>query len=128
MKLNNLGGTDEQGKITGLEEIPDGSLDDFDILDSLDRYTNPLSDYLKKVSYGGKIIISGTDLGEIAHAIVKDELSSEEARGLLYAGRRSLRSVFDVIDELTKAGFKPVFKGINTYQYSVIGERSVNGV
>ena len=112
-----------------LSEI--GSLDDaayeeifvdscLDFIQQRDDFTQEL---VKKIRYGGQLVISGSDIYEISRAVINRNLRLEEINPVVYDGRYSVSSIFDMVRKIQELGLKPVHKRANDFNYTIIAER-----
>ena len=112
-----------------LSEI--GSLDDaayeeifvdscLDFIQQRDDFTQEL---VKKIRYGGQLVISGSDIYEISRAMMSKNLGLEEANSIMYDGRYSISSVLDMVAKLQKLGLTILRKRVNNFKYTIIAER-----
>ena len=100
------------------EEILVGSCLDF--IEQRDEFTKEL---VKKIRYGGKIIITGLDIYEISRAVINRNLRLEEINPVVYDGRYSVSSIFDMVKKIQELGLKPIHKRANDFNYTIIAER-----
>jgi len=107
-----------------LNKMVDSSSTELDIENSLEMSNLPLASYLKKMHYGGRIRISGTDIGEVSRSIVNRSLAPERIQELLYDGRIKTMSIFDIISELEENNFVILKKIMNNYKYYIEAERA----
>ena len=75
--------------------------------------------------YGGKIIITGSDIYEVCRAAMNRNLALKEINTLLYDGRYSISDVFDVVNKIQELGLKIINKRVNDFKYTIIAERPV---
>ena len=93
-----------------------------DFIQQRDDFTQEL---VKKIRYGGQIIISGSDVYEISRAMMSKNLRLEEANSIMYNGRYSISSVLDMVSKLQQLGLTILHKRVNNFKYTIIAERPV---
>lgn len=116
------------GNFLGLDSLIDGSEQDLDIENFLELYTNHLTEYTKKVAYGGRLTVRGTELNEIARGIINGLLTTNQVAIYMNNGRIKVFSVREIEQALEALGFKTVKKVVNGYQYVLVGERVGNAM
>jgi len=119
---------------TGYHRIPlkdmgavvDGSVDDImiqDLLDYVDRPEELLNSIIKKIRYGGRLTITGTDITEIFRAYSTGGLSLDQTAQLIYNGKRQTTSATELSDKLRQRGLSIITVRTNYYKYAIIVER-----
>jgi len=120
--------TNDYDKID-LSEI--GSLDDAayeeiyvdSCLDFIPQRKEFAKEIVRKLRYGGKITISGSEIYEIARGSMNRSLTLEETNSMIYNGRYSISSVFDMVASLQQLGLKIIHKRVNDFKYTIVAER-----
>ena len=92
-------------------------------LDFIEQRNDFTEELVKKLRYGGKIIVGGSDAYEISRATMTRNINLEEMNSILYGGRYSISSVFDMIGRLEQLGLKTIHKRVNNFKYTIIAER-----
>ena len=77
----------------------------------------------KKLRYGGKLLIEGTDLIEVMYALFRNVLTLENVQQLLFMGRYSCSTLEQMENLLKQLGLKIVKKRLFQYRYSITAER-----
>ena len=119
--------TNDYDKID-LSEI--GSLDDAayeeiyvdSCLDFIPQRKEFAKEIVRKLRYGGKITISGSEIYEIARGSMNRSLTLEETNSMIYNGRYSISSVFDMVASLQQLGLKIIHKRVNDFKYTIVAE------
>ena len=116
----------EQIDLSEVASLDDAAYEEIlvgDCLDFIEHRDEFLKELVKKLRYGGKIIVAGADIYEISRAIMNRNLSLEEINSTIYDGRYSISSVFDMTRKIQKLGLKPTHKRANDFKYTIIAER-----
>ena len=118
----------EQTRVTldQLESIDDGSCPEIILSDTLDYVENRdevLQSIVKKLQYGGIIVINGVDLNLSAKAIVTGRLNLQDARDLMYNKKLSVDTLENILNNLSYLGLETKKCKIQGYFYSVTAKR-----
>ena len=81
---------------------------------------------VKKLRYGGKLIIEGTDLMEVQFALNNSTLSPLEVQPILFAGRYTCYTIENIIQVLRQLGLIIIKHSLMQYKYSIVAERKKN--
>ena len=115
-----------QVDISSIGELDDAAYeeilvsDNLDFVDDRDAFTDEI---VKKIRYGGKVVVSGVDIFEVARGIIARNIQAQDINQILYLRRCSVSNVFDICKKLSSLGLKIINKRINNYRYTVIAER-----
>lgn len=126
----------QEGEILNLDWIlSDGEADEI-IADSILEYfpyeqlTNILSNWIKKLSLTGSIIIVGCDLKELSRLYTFGKLNDEQYYNLTYGKqkesweiKKSGSHLNEMCSVLSKFGLQVVRKEYNTYKYVIEAKR-----
>lgn len=103
-----------------------------DVIDFLDPPTvnNALSNWLKKLRHGGRLVIGGVDLYEVGKAITEFEINGDQAMKLLHGEqvkpgdvRKSNTTMKDMIQTLQNFGLRIISKRSDSFMFSITAER-----
>jgi len=92
-------------------------------------FENTVKHYVSKLRHGGRIILGGTDLHDIAKKIMKSELTIQEANVYLYGGQLNWTtkcaaySMYEIIDFLRGLGLKIIQQKCDDVKFVVTAER-----
>ena len=114
--------------ISNIVDIDDASCEEIlvgECLDYLSQRKDFFAEIVKKVRYGGKIVISGLDLNQVGRQITNGAINTGNVSELVYNKRHSISNVYEVAETLTKSGMHVTSKTISDINYSVIAERGV---
>lgn len=92
----------------------------------LDYYVNRndmLTMLVKKIRYGGELILCGTDLLSVAFLFSSGSINSQQASDMLYNDKRSTSSIEDMCQMLTNMGFLINHTTIINNQYTITAQR-----
>ena len=79
---------------------------------------------LKKLRYGGRIIIEGTDLLEVIYGYFRDVITLQEVQALLFIGRHACYTLENMVNVLRAAGLTIISNRLTQYRYTITAERS----
>ena len=116
----------EQIDLSEVASLDDGAYEEIlvgDCLDFVEQRNEFTEELIKKIRYGGKIIITGSDIYEISRATMNRSLCLEEINSIVYDGRYSISSIFDMLKKVQELGLKPIHKRANDFKYTIIAER-----
>ena len=129
----------EIGDVQCLDGIADdGEVEEIiaqDIIDYVDipNKLQTIQNWVKKLSYNAKLVISGIDLYETCKSFGSTALSDEQAILLLYGDpdfpfgqRRGCLQMEQVINILTQLGLVVIQKRISNFRYTIVAERRAN--
>jgi hypothetical protein len=77
----------------------------------------------KKLKYGGRIIVEGTDLTETMFAYHTGVLLDKDLIPILFAGRYSCTTLNHIYTICKDVGLTIIQSRLDKYTYSIIGER-----
>ena len=112
--LSNVGDLDD----AAYEEVLVG--DSLDFIDDRDSFVDEI---VKKLRYGGKIIMSGVDIFEVSRGIISKQVKNSDINQILYLRRCSVSNIFDMANKLSSLGLRIIKKRTNNYRYTLIAER-----
>ncbi len=125
-----------QGSVTNLDEIvEDAEATELVALDVIDYVPAPdvpgvIAGWVRKLRHGGQITIGGVDLRDVAKAVVFQQLSPNEAAGLLYGEqvapwdyRKGTYTIQHVINILLGHGLQIMLKESDRFHYYVTARR-----
>lgn len=113
--------------ITNLDNIPDAICKFIHLGSCCDFSPNGvelLQRVVKKLRYGGHILLEGTDLVEVSYSIANDTLLLQDAQVLLFQGRHSCSNINDMVQSLQQLNLGIIYKRLMQYKYSIRAERS----
>jgi len=116
----------EQIDLSEVGSLDDGAYKEIFVgscLDFIEQRDTFVQELVKKIRYGGKIIITGSDLYEVSRAAMNRNLTLEQITSLLYGGRYSISSIFDMVDMVRELGLKVINKRVDDFKYTIIAER-----
>jgi len=82
-----------------------------------------LQQCIKKLRYGGQIIVEGTDLAETSFGMAHNIISLNQAQDLLFKGRNSCTTIYDVTNILQQFNLNILKKRLMQYRYFIRAER-----
>lgn len=89
-----------------------------------------ITHYISKLRHGGKLIIGGADIRDLAKKIIKDEITVEESNRLLYGPTHfnwvnhcSMYAMHDIVALLRSKGLKVVSQKCDDFWFSVEAQR-----
>jgi hypothetical protein len=112
--LSDVGDLDD----AAYEEVLVG--DSLDFIDDRDSFVDEI---VKKLRYGGKIIMSGVDIFEVSRGIISKQVKNSDINQILYLRRCSVSNIFDMADKLSSLGLRIIKKRTDNYRYTLIAER-----
>lgn len=112
--------------IENLPSIDDGSCPEIILSDTLDFVYNReevLQEVVKKLKYGGTIVINGVDINLTAKGIVTGRIQLPEIKELMYNQKLSTDNLDNMLNNLRMLGLEPQTYNIQGYFYSVTARR-----
>ncbi len=109
-----------------LSKIPDASckyIHANDCCDFILERPTFIKQLVKKLKYGGQIIIEGTDVVNVSFGISRGNLTAEEIQALLYNGRLYCDTMLNTKEYLMNFGLTILLNRITQYKYSITAER-----
>lgn len=86
--------------------------------------------YVSKLRHGGKLIIGGSDIRDIAKKIIKEEISLEDANKLLYGiapfvwiTKRGAYTMYDISSMLKTMGLKIITQKCDETKFIIEAQR-----
>jgi len=112
--------------IAEIEALPNAGMTEIDCDLTLDRVgdrSQVLTVILKKLRKGGRLIIKGNDVDEIARLVHLKLVSQDNLLPILYNGRQSISSVNLMVSTLKQAGLKILNARMENAEYFIVAER-----
>ena len=109
-----------------IAKIEDGSCEFVRLGSSLDEYHNRVelfSAILKKVRYGGRICMSGLDIGVTVRNILNGRFDNARVNEVLYDGKHSISDMTEMKKILTTEGFNVMISRYEKNSYFIEAER-----
>ena len=114
--------------IEDIQKLEDSICTELYIGNILDYYVNRDELFMllvKKVRYGGKLIIHGIDLLGVAFDLSADKINIQTASQALYGGKQSATSLEYMRQMLTQFGFNITYSHISSPHYAITAQRPV---
>tara|TARA_R100000988_G_C3965440_1_gene148528 strand:- start:115 stop:534 length:420 start_codon:yes stop_codon:yes gene_type:complete len=109
-------------------DIDDGSCEEIlleNCLDYVSQRKDFLSEIVKKVRYGGKIIVSGIDLHQVGRQITNGFITTSNAASVLYDKRQSSSTIDEMQSLLELGSLTIISKQLSDINYTLIAQRGV---
>ena len=109
-------------------DIDDGSCEEIlleNCLDYVSQRKDFLSEIVKKVRYGGKIIVSGIDLHQVGRQIRNGFITTSNAASVLYDKRQSSSTIDEMQSLLELGSLTIISKQLSDINYTLIAQRGV---
>lgn len=97
---------------------------------SISQLDMALTNWYKKIAYGGTITIEGTDLRRVCNAFINQQITPEQANTLIFGSqinvfefKKTGISLNQIAQSMAQFGFKIVRKRIDGFRFVVTGER-----
>jgi hypothetical protein len=113
-------------EINQVNAIPDASCNLLHVGNCLDFIQNSqeaLPQFVKKLRYGGQIVIEGVDLVEVGMGVSNNTLPIPQAQSLLFSGRQSCTTMDIMIQVVRQLGLRPIKTRLMQYKYLIRAER-----
>ena len=109
-------------------DIDDGSCEEIlleNCLDYVSQRKDFLSEIVKKLRYGGKIIVSGIDLHQVGRQITNGFITTSNAAAVLYDKRQSSSTIDEMQALLELGSLTIISKQLSDISYTLIAQRGV---
>ena len=109
-------------------DIDDGSCEEIlleNCLDYVSQRKDFLSEIVKKLRYGGKIIVSGIDLHQVGRQITNGFITTSNAASVLYNKRQSSSTIDEMQALLELGSLTIISKQLSDISYTLIAQRGV---
>ena len=109
-------------------DIDDGSCEEIlleNCLDYVSQRKDFLSEIVKKLRYGGKIIVSGIDLHQVGRQITNGFITTSNAASVLYNKRQSSSTIDEMQALLELGSLTIISKQLSDISYTLISQRGV---
>ena len=109
-------------------DIDDGSCEEILLetcLDYVSQRKDFLSEIVKKLRYGGKIIVSGIDLHQVGREITNGLITTSNAASGLYNKRQSSSTIDEMQALLELGSLTIISKQLSDISYTLIAQRGV---
>lgn len=109
-------------------DIDDGSCEEIlleNCLDYVSQRKDFLSEIVKKLRYGGKIIVSGIDLHQVGRQITNGFITTSNAASVLYDKRQSSSTIDEMQALLELGSLTIISKQLSDISYTLIAQRGV---
>ena len=109
-------------------DIDDGSCEEIlleNCLDYVSQRKDFLSEIVKKLRYGGKIIVSGLDLHQVGRQITNGFITTSNAASVLYNKRQSSSTIDEMQALLELGSLTIISKQLSDISYTLIAQRGV---
>lgn len=109
--------------VNQINDLEDGSVESFYILDILDRCDKTNGDAIvkaisNKLIQGGNIMIQAPDIKQLVIAINFNKVNFDYGRGILYDSRIYMHKLNEIVSRLQSQGFECYIKKyINIFEY-----------
>ena len=116
----------KQIQLNQLNSLPPASCSLIHIGNCLDFVPNRelvFTEICKKLKYGGRIIVEGTDLAETMFAYHTGVLLEKDLIPILFTGRYSCTTLNHIYTMCKDIGLTIIQSRLDQYIYSVVGER-----
>lgn len=113
-------------KLEELNQLEDSICTELYIGDILDYHINRnevLVMLIKKLRYGGTIVIHGVDIYTMALQLYTGIINGQQATQMLYSGRQSASTMEDVCSILRQCGLHILNVNISQHIYSITAHR-----
>jgi len=113
-------------KVLDLNSIPDGSCRLLYLGNCGDFVQNKdevLGKSVKKLRYGGHIIVEGIDLSEVSYGLFHNIISLQDAQNLIFQGRSSCSTISETVNQLQYYNLTILKSRLMQYKYLVRAER-----
>ena len=94
-------------------------------LDYVSQRKDFLSEIVKKLRYGGKIIVSGIDLHQVGRQITNGFITTSNAASVLYNKRQSSSTIDEMQALLELGSLTIISKQLSDISYTLIAQRGV---
>ena len=109
-------------------DIDDGSCEEIlleNCLDYVSQRKDFLSEIVKKLRYGGKIIVSGIDLHQVGRQITNGFITTSNAASVLYNKCQSSSTIDEMQALLELGSLTIISKQLSDISYTLIAQRGV---
>ena len=109
-------------------DIDNGSCEEIlldNCLDYVSQRKDFLSEIVKKLRYGGKIIVSGLDLHQVGRQITNGFITTSNAASVLYNKRQSSSTIDEMQALLELGSLTIISKQLSDISYTLIAQRGV---
>ena len=109
-----------------IQEVSDGSCDNLFMGEVLEYTPDPrafLDICIKKLRYGGSLVVNGRDLDIMIRDCWAKRLTTDQLRSLIYSGKSSVWSMNEICQMLSDSGLEIQKKDILQYDYTIGAKR-----
>ena len=106
-------------------DIDNGSCEEIlldNCLDYVSQRKDFLSEIVKKLRYGGKIIVSGLDLHQVGRQITNGFITTDNVVSVMYNKRQSASTIDEMTGLLQSASLNILSKQISDINYTLIAQ------